>query len=361
MNEFSRNYFFQIRKKEIKNFFPGYFSLVMATGIVSIACFLLGFIHISKLLLYFNVAFYVILWVFFIQHIVRFFSEFSDTLGNHAKSPGYLAVVAGTNVLGSQFVIIENNIPIAGVLCVLGFILWVILLYSIIYLLTIKKKKPTLEKGINGIWLLIVVSTQSVAILGMQVADFFPTISDMIIFNSVGFYMMGCMFYIILITLIFYRLTFLKLDAKELAPSYWINMGAVSITTLAGTTILLSPSEFPEYLNQIAPFINGFTLLFWAIGTWWIPIIVILGVWKHVYQKIPLLYQHQYWSLVFPLGMYTACSIKLFEALSIDFMQPIFYMFLYIALFSWIVAFLGLIINIIRNIKLASSLNNKIG
>lgn len=358
MKGFLSNYFSQIRKKEVENFFPGYFSLIMATGIVSIASHALGMPVLGKVLFYFNMVFYAVLWFFFLQHIFRFPSNFFANLSAHAKSPGYLTVVAGTNVLGSQFVLIGNNLYIASALCLLGFVLWIVLLYSVICMLTVKSKKPSLEKGINGIWLLLVVSTQSIAVLGMQVAQVFPGITDLMIFNSVGFYLMGCMLYIILITLIFYRLTFFELNAEEFAPPYWINMGAVSITTLAGSTILLSPIGFPEYLNQIAPFLKGSILLFWSVGTWWIPIIVVLGIWRHIYKKIPLFYHHQYWGMVFPLGMYTVCTLRLAEVLKIDFMQYISDAFIYIAIITWTLAFIGLMNNVFKNVKTARRIRN---
>ena len=43
--------------------FPGYFALVMATGIISIACFLLQMKTISFVLLVINIVAYVVLWL----------------------------------------------------------------------------------------------------------------------------------------------------------------------------------------------------------------------------------------------------------------------------------------------------------
>ena len=46
----------------VKDFFPGYFSLVMATGIVSLAMHFEGFPGLPEVLLWLNVIFYVVLW-----------------------------------------------------------------------------------------------------------------------------------------------------------------------------------------------------------------------------------------------------------------------------------------------------------
>ncbi len=51
-------------------------------------------------------------------------------------------------------------------------------------------------------------------------------------------FLLGCMLYLPLITLIFYRFTFVNVTTAALTPPYWINMGAVAITTLAGARLI---------------------------------------------------------------------------------------------------------------------------
>jgi tellurite resistance protein TehA-like permease len=52
------------------------------------------------------------------------------------------------------------------------------------------------------------------------------------------------------------------------------------------------------------PFIDGVSLMVWAWGTWWIPLLAMFGVWKHVVRRVPLAYTPMLWGLVFPLAMY---------------------------------------------------------
>ena len=47
----------------IATFFPGYFALVMATGIISLAAHFLGLTHIAQVLFWVNMTAYVVLWV----------------------------------------------------------------------------------------------------------------------------------------------------------------------------------------------------------------------------------------------------------------------------------------------------------
>ena len=94
------------------------------------------------------------------------------------------------------------------------------------------------------------------------------------------------MLYIWIISLIFYRYTFFTLSPSDLAPPYWINMGAAAISTLAGT-MLIAATPALAASRQLLPFLRGFTLLFWATATWWIPMLLILGIWRHGFPRVP--------------------------------------------------------------------------
>jgi tellurite resistance protein TehA-like permease len=321
--------------------FPGYFALVMATGIISIACFLLGFNWIAIALVIVNVVAYVILWLLLLMRLVLFFPRVRSDISNHVRGPGFFTTVAGTCVLGSQLLIVANRDQIAAVLWLVGILLWIVIMYTFFTAMTVHENKPTIETGLNGGWLLAVVATQSISVLGTLLVDRFGAYREAVLFLTLCMFLLGCMLYLLLITLIFYRFTFVNVTMALLSPPYWINMGAVAITTLAGARLIIAAPSW-SLLSELSPFLKGFTLFFWAAGTWWIPLLLILGFWRHVYKRFPLTYDPQYWGMVFPLGMYTVCTFQLSRAIDFAPLLIIPRVFIYLALLGWFAAFVGL-------------------
>ena len=127
-----------------------------------------------------------------------------------------------------------------------------------------------------------------------------------------------------------------------MAPPYWINMGAMAISTLAGSILIINAPDAP-FLQSLLPFMRGFTVFYWTTGTWWIPMLIILAVWRHIYKKYPLKYDPLYWGAVFPQGMYAACTFRMAQALNMPVLYHISSVFIYIALTAWTITFIGLL------------------
>ncbi|WP_169316371.1 tellurite resistance/C4-dicarboxylate transporter family protein [Desulfomonile tiedjei] len=326
----------------IRDLSPAYFAMVMATGIISIALELRGFRQIAFYLFFLNNLLYVILWLLTIIRFILFPENVVADLANFTKGAGFLTVVAGTCILGSQFVIFSTAYWIAIFLLIVGFSIWFVLMYSMLTTFIISENKPVIQDGISGTWLLFIVSTQSVSILVARLVPQFSSYVEILLLFAVCMFFLGSFLYILIITLILYRLLFFSVTPQQLNPPYWINMGAIAITTLAGT-ILIPYASQTRFLEPLASFITGITVLFWATATWWIPLLMVLTVWRHVIGHVKLSYNPEYWSLVFPLGMYTTCTVHLGQVLDLRILTEIAGYFSYIAFLAWLTTFAGIL------------------
>jgi tellurite resistance protein TehA-like permease len=267
-------------------------------------------------------------------------------LSNPKLSFVFFTVAAGTNVLGAQFVTIVNQPEIAKIFWYFGLFLWTVTSLSTFSILFLECTEG-IEKVVHGGWLIATVGTQSVAVLGGLLAPKFGC-DSFVLFTSFVFWMIGAFLYLILITLLFYRLVFFKFTPEAFIPPYWINMGALAITTLAGSILCLSIPKVGGAFLDFLTFTKGFTLFFWSFGTWWVPLLIILAFWKYVYHKTQFTYSPLYWGMVFPLGMYTACTFKLSQALQLPFIMNIPKYFIYLAFIAWTIIFVSMLISIFK-------------
>lgn len=149
--------------------------------------------------------------------------------------------------------------------------------------ITVRETDTSLADDINDCWLLIVVATQSVSSLGGLLASHIPLYERQVLFVTV-LYLLGAMLYP-------FSSRSSSIDwrfSRPIRARPHRRIGSirdrgdydVSRRDVAGECITLALS------GRNSPVYQGFTLFFWAAGTWWIPLLVLWGIWCHVVGDI---------------------------------------------------------------------------
>lgn len=330
----------QLIESNVRTLFPGYFAMVMATGIVAIGAAQQDLRWLAQPLYAIAAVTYVVLAVLLLWRLVAVPKLLAADITSHAKGFAFLTTVAATNVLGSASAVIHSLWTVGWVLWWFSLALWVFFVYATLFAVVLKGPKPGIDKGINGTWFLLTVSTESVVVLGALLLGRHP--SDLLAFALIAAFGLGLVLYLIVMTMVFLRWTFAELEPTEADPPAWIAAGAVAITVLAGSNLLAARGASLR-IERLAPLIEGTVVLAWATATFWFPLMVAIGIWRHVINRVPLRYHPSYWALVFPLGMYGVATFRMRAAIDLDSLAWLPRVTLAVALAAWVAAFAGLI------------------
>ena len=314
--------------------YPGCFALVMATGIISNALHFEGNRALSNALFAVNLVAYPWLLILTSVRLVRFRAAVWKDLTDPRLVFSFFTIVAGTDVLGVG-IHVRGFAPIALLMWCFALTLWLVLIYFSFAVLTFLNTSRR-ANVVHGGWLIAIVGTESLVVLRTLIA---PEAGHLAQATFVFIHMLwgiGLALYGIFIALFAYRIFFSEVGPDDITPLLWVVMGAAAISTNAGSTLILTESGVP-FLHSMRAFIDGMTLMMWAWATWWIPLLLVFGIWKHGVRRVPVAYTPMFWSLVFPLGMYALASRRLSLAADFPPLRTIAVGMVWIALAAWAV------------------------
>jgi len=326
-------------KLQVATLYPGSFALVMATGIISNALFFEGRRELSDALFACNVIAYPCLLAATLLRAARFSQALWADLINPRLVFSFFTIVAGTDVFGTGLNL-RGFATLSLTMWLFALVLWFGLIYLSFGVLTFLNTAHG-ANVVHGGWLIAIVGTESLVILGTLVAPPIGQLGTAIFVLIHMLWGVGLAFYGIFIVLFAHRIFFLEFDPDDITPLLWVVMGAAAISTNAGSTLTLTDSALP-FLQSMRPFIDGVTLIIWAWGTWWIPLLLLFGIWKHGVCRVPITYTPMLWSLVFPLGMYALASLRLSLATDFPPLHSISLMMVWVALAAWLATAIGL-------------------
>src|SRR5680860_693174 len=140
---------------------PGYFALVMASGIISVGMKLKGFDLISTALLIVCIVGFVILLFLMVWRFAAYRGAIIDDLLDPGRAFGFFTFVAGTNVLGVRLGMEGAHVATALLLGLAG-TAWLLLGYVVPWTAVLGKVERPVVATANGSWFIWVVASQSV-------------------------------------------------------------------------------------------------------------------------------------------------------------------------------------------------------
>jgi tellurite resistance protein TehA-like permease len=334
--------------REISALDPGYFALVMATGIVSNGLYLQEQRAVSDALLAVGVAAYVWLGLLTALRAVLSGAALRTDLVSPRTVFLFFTFVAATDVLGIA-IGVRGFPTVALAMWLCAFAIWTILIY-LGFTVLMFFNTPDGADIVNGAWLNAIVATQSLVILGVEVvlpaANFGPT-GWMIVHML---WIIGLGLYGIYVALLCYRMFFFDVKPADVTPPLWIVMGAAAISANAGSALAADGATTP-FLRSMQPFVDGVTLGMWAWATWWIPLLILLGVWKHMAHRVPIAYTPMLWSIVFPVGMYGVASFRLSNVAGAPVLESLSWTVAWVALAAWAATAIALVVASFRSMR----------
>lgn len=318
---------------------PGYFAGVMATGIVSIGARLKDLNALSTVLFWLALIFYVVLIVLNVIRFIRFRANVSEDFHDPARAFGFFTFIAATNVLGAA--LLGTGYPVAaGILLAVSVLVWLVLGYIIPWTSVLGNKHRPMLDSANGTWFIWVVASQSIAVVtaGIEplVTDFRNEIAILAVFS----WSVGVVLYAGTAIFVSLRVMLYPLKPEHLDPPYWVSMGAIAITIVAGARIIEMAGA--PMIDATRGLIAGLCVVFWNFATWLIPVLLASGIWRHWYHKIPLKYVPTLWSMVFPLGMYAVASMYLGRADHLPIVNSIGEWWFWVGLTAWALTAIGM-------------------
>ncbi|WP_209324031.1 tellurite resistance/C4-dicarboxylate transporter family protein [Brevibacterium renqingii] len=333
---------------------PGCFASVMATGIVSIGAQFKGLALISAVLFWVAVALYAYFIVLTLWRVLRFRQGLRHDLHDPNRAFGFFTIIAGTNVLVTALVGL-GVIPVAMVLFCVGGLLWLVLGYAIPFTAVLGSSIRPVVTGVNGTWFVWVVAAQSVAVAASSLAIALPktnTAPQLVVplsLLAVVMWSVGLALYIACAVFLGVRVLLHPLEPEDFDAPYWVTMGALAISIVAGSRIL--ELESTPLLDATRLLVGGSSALLWAFATWLIPSLVLAGAWRHLRHRVPLGYSAGLWSMVFPLGMYAVASMYLGNSDHVPAIEWIGQHWFWVGFTVWAIVFAAMVWSFIRSLR----------
>lgn len=311
---------------------PASFAMVMASGIVSVGAYQLGLTVLSRGIMIIALAAFGILVVLTAWRIVSFRAELVDDLHDPSRAFGFFTGVAATNVVAICLIAVGVHTG-ALILLAASALGWVILGYLVPWFAVLGRAQRPVLALVNGSWFIWVVAAQSMAVVSATLEPLYPDGRQLLSVIAVMCWSIGLILYAACAVFLSMRLLLYPVTTSTIDPPYWVAMGSLAISVVAGALIVEMDSA--PMVDVTRDLVAGLAVVLWCFATWLIPVLVALGFWRHVARKTPLNYHASWWSIVFPLGMYAVAGMHLGRADQLPLLTEIGQWFFWVGAAAW--------------------------
>ena len=323
------------RDAGLRGFHPGWFGAVMGTAIVGVAASLNPG-HVAALASsarvvgqVMTIAAVVLAVVLAVLYAARFVGYGRASLDD-ARAPsvgalygtipgGVLVLAATAAAVGPTWFSPSSVRDIVAVLDWVGVPLAFAASLAFAHLLFVRSS--LVAEIVNGSWFIPpVVNIVVPLVLLPLIPAASPATARLLLFLAYGFWGMGFLLYLLIVTMLYQRLVLHPLPHAGLAPSFWIGLGPIGVGALAlvkmagAGTVLFGPLS-----PTIAAASNIAATILWGFGAWWIIAAALLLV--HYLRRGPLPYGIGWWGFTFPLGAFTVSTLALAATWNLSALQ----------------------------------------
>ena len=327
---------------------PGYFALVMGTGIVSVGLRTAGYDGAALVLLVLAAVAAAVLVVLYMLRGLRHPARMRADARNPETAFGYFTVVAAASVLGVGMH--DVGLGTASVVLLgIGAALWVVLGYVLPWQVLMTRDGEPILARTNGSWFIWSVASQSLAVglSGLRPAT--PAFADLLGVLTVLFWSVGTILYAGIAVLVILRIVHFGITPQQFEPTYWVAMGALAIAVVAGAGIYAMDSV--PMVDAARGLIGGTVVIFWCFALWQLPLLAGAGLWRHLIHRVPLRYVPSLWSIVFPLGMFAVASMRLGRVEHLPMVEIVGDVVLVVAVLAWAAVAVGLVLTLVRGLR----------
>lgn len=282
---------------------PAWFSVTMATGIVSVALLQANSPVVSTALLVVTIA---ALGVTAVANLVRAAAaprDLSAEFGDARRSFTAFATVAALDVAGVRLVA-DCDAAVVAALIAAALLSW--LLVACVIALRLARDRPS-RTDVNGTWYLSAVAAQSLAIAAASLRSSGMLPSTLASWLGTAAFLVGTLLYLAVWVALVARLRAVGLRSDEPTAPYWVAMGAASITALAAAQLRLAGAG-PATIG--ATTLTVLAIASWAAASCLLLPLAVRSAWRHLRWSAPLRYRADLWMVVFPAGMYAVASMQ---------------------------------------------------